>query len=98
VKESIMNVNDKGLKVIHGNSTHDANLPRTSRIRVIAAAVGLTLLLVGGARWFHRDAGTAQEAAAQPQTATQAETGTFDYFPGQYVNQAKEAEEHIQAF
>ena len=58
----------------------------------------VAVVLVGGARWSDRDAGTAQQAVAQPNAAAQAEPATFDYFPAQYVNQATEAEEHIQAF
>lgn len=92
-----MNVSNKGLKVIHGNN-HDANRPQTSRLRIIAAAVGLAVLIVGGARWSDRGVGPSQEAAAQPKAAAQAEPTTFDYLPAQYVNQATEAEEHIQAF
>ena len=93
-----MKATDKGLKVIHSNSARDINRFPTSRLQIVAAAVGLAVLLVGGARWSHHDKGTAQEASAQPEAAAQAEPTTFDYFPAQYVNQATEKEEHIQAF
>ena len=93
-----MKTTDKGLKVIHGSRGQDADRTPTTGLQIIAAAVGLAVLLVGGARWSHRDEGTAQEASAQPTAAAQAEPTTFDYFPAQYVNQAKEVEEHIQAF
>jgi hypothetical protein len=97
VKERVMNDQDKGLKAVESGSGQDAGRFPGSRLQVIAAAVGLVVLLVGGAEWSHRDAATDQ-AAAQPESAAQAEPTAFDYFPAQYLNQAKEVEEHIQAF
>lgn len=93
-----MNVSTEGRQAIQGNVGQGSGDPRTSRLRIIAAVIGLAVLLVGGARWSHRDAGTEQQAAAQPKAEAQAEPTKFDYFPAQYVNQAKEVEEHIQAF
>lgn len=93
-----MNVSDKGLNAIQGNVGQGTGDPRTSRLRIIAAVVGLAVLLVGGAKWSQLDAEPAQEAAAQPKAEAQAGPATIDYFPAQYVNQAKEVEEHIQAF
>lgn len=40
----------------------------------------------------------AQETAPPPKAEAQVAPATFEYFPGKYVNQAKEVEEHIQAF
>lgn len=93
-----MNVSDKGLNAFQGNSGQGTGDLRTFRLRVIAVVVGVAVLLTGGAQWSHRDAGTAQEVAVQPKAEAQAEPTTIDYFPAQYVNQATEAEEHIQAF
>jgi hypothetical protein len=93
-----MNDRIKGLNDVESASRQGAGRLSGSRLQVIAAAVGLAVLLVGGARWSDRDAGPAQQAAVQPMAAAQAEPTAFDYFPDQYVNQAREVEEHIQAF
>ena len=94
-----MKAGDKGLKVIHGSNGKDARQFPTSRLQIIAAAVGLAVLLAGGASTLPQsDSDRANVTAEQPKAAAQAEPTTFDYFPAQYVNQATEAEEHIQAF
>jgi len=98
VKEMVMNVSTEGRQAIQDNVAQGTSNLRTSRLQIIAAVVGLAVVLVGGARWSDRDAGTAQQAVAQPNAAAQAEPATFDYFPAQYVNQATGVEEHIQAF
>ena len=64
----------------------------------VVVIVGLAVLLAVGAQWSQREPGTAQEAAVQLKPEAQAGPTTFDYFPAQYVNQATEVEEHIQAF
>lgn len=68
------------------------------RLRIVAAIVGLAVLLAGGAQWSHRDAVTAQEAAPQQKAEAQAEPATVEYLPAQHVNQARDSEDHIQAF
>lgn len=122
-----MKASDKGLKVIQGSNGQDGKPILTSRVQVMAAAVGLAVLLVGGARFSPQlDADRANDAAAQPRAEAQFQTEptTFDYFlvspehdaertgaatvdpgpaafvyfPAQYENQAREKEEHIQAF
>ena len=93
-----MNVSDNELNAIQGNVGPGSGDPQTSRLRIIAAVVGLVVLLAGSVRWSQLNAGTAQEAAPQPKAEAQVEPATFDYFPAQYVNQAKEVEDHIQAF
>lgn len=93
-----MSARENGLKVIHSNTGHGTGEPRTSRLRIIAAVVGLAVLLVGGAQWSQRDPALAQNAASQPAAEAQNEPTAFEYFPAPYVNQAKEVEEHIEAF
>ena len=93
-----MKISDKGLQAIQGNVGQGSGEIQKPRLRIIAAVVGLAVLLVGGAQWSQRDAVTAQETAPQSKAEAQVEPTTFDYFPAQYVNQAKEVEEHIQAF
>lgn len=122
-----MKASDKGLKVIQGSNGQNANPFPTSRLQIMAAAVGLAVLLVGGARWSpQRDTDHANDAASQPRAEAQLRTepttldyfpdspvsdtarmdpaaahagsAAFVYFPSQYENQAKDNEEHIQAF
>ena len=94
-----MKASDNGLKVIHASDGKDARQFSTSRLQIIAAAVGLAVLLAGGASTLPQsDSDRANDSAEQPGAAAQAAPATFIYFPAQYVNQAKEVEEHIQAF
>jgi hypothetical protein len=56
-------------------------------------------VLAGGAAYwidFTRQADAAARAQSQPQA--NGPSAEFEYFPSQYVNQAKEAEPHIQAY
>jgi hypothetical protein len=99
VKEMVMNARDKGLKVIHGSNGKDVRQFPTSRLQVIAAAIGLAVLLAGGASTLPQsDSDRANGTAEQPGAAEQSAPAAFIYFPAQYVNQATEAEEHIEAF
>ena len=128
-----MNVSDKGPNVIQGNGGQVTNRLPTARLQITAAAIGLVVLLVGGARYMpqsdvdrvndaaaqpraevqlptepttldyfpdspDRDADGAKDAAPQRNAEAQEESTTISYFPAQYVNQATEVEEHIQAF
>lgn len=96
-----MKATDKGLKVIQGSRGQGASRLPSSRVQIIAAAVGLVVLLVGAARTLPQlDVDRANDAAVQPKAEAQAEPTAIDYFPAQFVNQAKdkEVEEHIQAF
>jgi hypothetical protein len=93
-----MKTSDKGLKLIHSNSGRDADQLSRLRLRIIAVAVGLIVLLAGAGRWSPFDAGPQQQAGVQPKAETQAEPASIDYFPAQFLNQATEVEEHIQAF
>jgi len=120
VKEMAMDVSTEGRQATQDNVGQYTSNPGAFRLRVAAAVVGLAVLLAGGAQWSQHDAGTAQEAeaqpkaeawlqhdaalapepTAQPEAAAQAAPPAIDYFPAQFVNQAKdkEVEEHIQAF
>ena len=64
-----------------------------------AAALLLVCVLAGGAAYwvdFARQADAAARAQSQPHA--NGPSAEFEYFPSQYVNQAKEAEPHIQAY
>jgi hypothetical protein len=75
---------------------------RSARARRIGRSVGTALvfavLTIGVAYWakFSTEADAASRAAADSQVSIS--PAPFEYFPDQYVNQAKQAEEHIQAF
>jgi hypothetical protein len=75
-------MNDSGneLKVRQGDGGQAANRIPSSRLQIIATAVGLAVLLVGGARFSPQvDADRANDAAAQPGIAVQTEPTTLDY-------------------
>lgn len=93
-----MKVSGKRLKVIHGSAQDPGGSLKLSRLQLIAVVVAGAVLLVGGAQWPKRDAGPAPYAVSQAPAEAQAEPTAFEYFPAQYVNQAKEVEEYIQAF
>jgi hypothetical protein len=68
--------------------------------RIAGAFVVLIVVMLGTVPWLvsGRDA-SGLEAPRQDATASGAAgTFEFEYFPGRYVNQAKEVEEHIQAY
>lgn len=72
---------------------------RATRTAGYAAAALLVCVLAGGAAFwvdFTRQADAAARAQSQPQA--NGPSADFEYFPSQYVNQAKEAELHIQAY
>lgn len=122
-----MKPNEDGLHVAHGTSGQGTGRVPGSRLQMIAAAVGLVVLLIGGATTLPQgNTDRANDAAAHPGSevqilaepttvdfvpdaperaadgaegvAAQAGAAAFVYFPAQYENQAREKEEHIQAF
>ena len=94
-----MKASDKGLRVIAGSDVRDAGSSSKTRLWIVAAAIGLAVLLVGGGRSLPQgDADRAHDADAQPHEAAQGEPAAFVYFPSQHVNQATDVEPHIEAF
>ena len=90
-----MNIGRQHLSVIAGapggESSQQAHAPRRDvAIAVIVAAV----LLLGGAFSTRSEV----DAAAHSVSPAPEPTEGFVYFPSQYVNQATEVEEHVQAF
>ena len=72
---------------------------RTPRMAGSAAAALLVCMVAGGAAYwvdFTRHADAVARVQSEPQA--QAPSADFEYFPSQYVNQAKEVEPHIQAY
>lgn len=71
---------------------------RNLRRRMKPVAIILVLAAIAAASWVNVDQVRSQgsaEAKASEVSSTRAE---FVYFPAQYVNQATEPSEHIQAF
>lgn len=93
-----MSVSTEGRHAMQDKTERGTGTPPAFRLRIVAAVVGLALLLPGAAQWSQREAGTVQDAAGQPMAEAQAEPATVEYFPAQHVNQARDAEGHIQAF
>lgn len=93
-----MKAGGRNLKVIHNELTRDIGQSRTRRLKIVAAVVGLAVLLAGAAWWSHPDSEPAQKVVAPEASAAHTGTTTTEYFPSQYTNQATEIEEHIQAF
>ena len=65
--------------------------------RYISPVILFSVLMIGGAHWAvtrEADAASRAEAASEATPAT----APSEYFPHQYVNQAQQAEDHIQAF
>lgn len=83
-------------------SAADARGARSARAihigRSVGAALVFTVLTISVAYWteFSREADAARRAPADSQVSIS--PAPFEYFPDQYVNQAKQSEEHIQAF
>lgn len=87
-------------------TAHEHLLTATRRIinefsaghRIVGLTVVLVVVMLGTAQWMQssRDTATLDSAQQESQVSNAAEQ--FVYFPGQYVNQATEPTEHIQAF
>jgi hypothetical protein len=83
-------------------SRKQARAARAATVMRLAGQVGpwvlFAILMVGGVHWteFNREA----DAAGRVEVISAASTSApdFEYFPHQYVNQAKRYEEHVQAF
>ena len=79
-----MKPNGNGLKMIQDNNGQGTGGLPSSRVQIVAAAVGLALLLVGGAsKMPQSNSDRSNDAGAQPtaEVQMQAEPTTLDYFP-----------------
>jgi hypothetical protein len=84
-----MNVLQYLLKMIHEISQHH---------RTFGSILIIVALALGTAQWVQSSVDATAADAAQRISPVSPAAGQFEYFPSQYVNQAKQAEEHIQAF
>ena len=76
------------------------NTRKSSQIaRFVAPALLIAAAAAGVAYWgdFPRDAGAAARGSASAEAAASV-PAPFEYFPAQYVNQAKEAEQPVPSF
>ena len=65
---------------------------------LVVSTVACLMLLLGAVHWVGSGRYAPAVSAAQPEQAVGGAAASSDYFPAQYVNQAKEAGEDIQAF
>ena len=82
-------------------SAVDGNVPFQSPARgrgIGVAAVAVVIVLLGAAVGGSLSPKSGTDAPAQHVALAPEPTQEFVYFPAQYVNQATEVEEHIQAF
>ncbi len=68
--------------------------------RIVGLILFVIVLLLVTAQWLPSgaDATTGDSARQSPSATASAAAWEFEYFPSAYVNQAKQAEEPIQAF
>jgi hypothetical protein len=94
-----MNARERHFNVISNDRDTAAEPPHGEGYGLVAAVTVLTAaLLIVATLWMPSEwAGNEVSAAAKVEDGSNASTA-FEYFPGKYVNQAKEPEEHIQAF
>lgn len=93
-----MKTHQQRFSVIHSNNADPTVPARNSGYRIAALAVVLAVTLLAAPNWVKPDqTGSQSGAAAKPAEDPNAST-EFVYFPGQYVNQATESTEHVQAF
>ena len=66
--------------------------------RIVGPVVVFVALAFGAVQWVHSGRDGAAIDTAQQKAEVSTAVGQFEYFPAQHVNQAKQPEEHIQAF
>jgi hypothetical protein len=99
VKEAVMNARERRFNVISNDRDIAAEPPHGEGYGLAAAVTVLAAaLLIVATLWMPSDwVGNEVSAAAKLGDGGSPST-EFEYFPGKYVNQAKDPEEHIQAF
>ena len=85
--------------VFQGKHTGSTVIPWLREYRRTSLFILLAAALLAAATWIPSRAPIMQELPASIANAEAPGAGeAFHYYPGQYVNQASEASEHIQAF
>ena len=93
-----MKTHQNRISAIHSNNGDPVVPARNTGHRVTALVVVLAVALLAAAHWVKSGQSDSQSnVSARPVEDSNAST-EFIYFPAQYVNQATEPTEHIQAF
>lgn len=66
--------------------------------RIVGPIVVFVALAFGTAQWVQSGSDAAAVDPARQALEVSDTAGQFEYFPARYTNQAKQPEEHIQAF
>ena len=66
--------------------------------RIAGLIVLVVVAMVGTMQWMHSGSSVAALDSAQPQAPADNAPASVPYFPAQYVNQATQAEKHIESF
>ena len=93
-----MNTKQRFNVISNGDDDLSAPTRRTRHPVAVAIAILAAVLLLVAARWTHFDEAGGQPSAKAEVRQSGDGSAKFEYFPDQYVNQAKDPEEHIQAF
>lgn len=93
-----MKTREHPLRLIHSNYADLAVPARSSGQRITVCSIVLALALLAVVNWVKPDQAAGHGTVASEPTESPNPSTEFVYFPGQYVNQATEPSEHIQAF
>lgn len=93
-----MKTHQQRFSVIHSNNADPAVPARNTGLRITALVVVLAVALLAAANWVKSDQADNQSSSSVRPADDPNSSSDFVYFPGQYVNQATEPTEHIQAF
>ena len=84
--------------IIQSDHADPAVPPRATGHRTAALLIALAVALVAVAGWVKPEQAVNQSSSASAPAANPDAASEFVYFPSQYVNQATEPSDHIQAF
>lgn len=93
-----MNTKQRFDVISNGRDNPSVPTRRAKHPVAVAIAVLAIALLVAAAEWMQPDRGSEQRVASPEAKGDSSVSAEFEYFPDKYVNQAKDPEEHIQAF
>jgi len=66
--------------------------------RIAGLIVLVVVAMLGTMQWMHSGSTAVALDSAQPQAPADNAPASVPYFPAQYVNQATQAEKHIESF
>ena len=68
------------------------------RHRIVGVIALFVVAMFGAAHWLYAGSGVATTPSAQQRPQADNMPASVPYFPAQYVNQATQAEKHIESF